>query len=154
MQGSSWFSLSLPWSFSMELQLVAVYCQGMIPGLLPLVWSIVLMKVRPTLTSCTEKGIYSMPNQVQLCRSASTSGESMRLLQSTLSSNNGPMGSDADIAVNHRLCKPRTSCGVPLGWQWSCSSLTWALMSGWCVTMASTAWPMHNQQDASCSSFC
>ena len=27
------------------MQLVAIYCQGMIPGLLPLVWSIVIMKV-------------------------------------------------------------------------------------------------------------
>lgn len=28
-------------------QLVAIYCQGMVPGLLPLVWSIVIMKARP-----------------------------------------------------------------------------------------------------------
>ena len=35
----------------MCLQLVAIYCQGMIPGLLPLVWSIVIMKVRCMLLS-------------------------------------------------------------------------------------------------------
>lgn len=47
----------------MFLQLVAIYCQGMIPGLLPLVWSIVLMKVRSMLSSlsCMHLGSGTRP---------------------------------------------------------------------------------------------
>ena len=55
----------------MCLQLVAIYCQGMIPGLLPLVWSIVIMKVScillPSSTYYTSVHIQAPESPNALC---------------------------------------------------------------------------------------
>lgn len=52
-----------------------------------------------------------------------------------------------------RLCKLKTSCGVPPGWRCSCFLPTWDSMSGSWGHTASLVWPMPNQLEGLSSSY-
>lgn len=83
-----------------RLQLVKSYCQGVIPGLWPFIWSLVIIKARHLPSFCTCKpNFLLLPPIAQLL-----SGKRKRNLPKA--------------PALCRPCKPKSSCGADPGHKW------------------------------------